>query len=74
MPVATGGCDTGYVLAIYFPETCDKTRTRKEAGFEARLDLGTAAEVYSNASGRGTISLLPAGAAGCVMIRSEVGY
>lgn len=73
-PSGTGRCNAGYDLVVYFPEACEQTRTRNPAGFEAKLELGPIAEVYSNASGRGAITLLPAGAAGCVMIRTEFFY
>lgn len=73
-PVPGGRCDSGYEVVTYLPESCEQARARKPAGFETKLGLGPLAEVYATANGRGSITLMPAGAAGCIMIRTEFFY
>jgi hypothetical protein len=73
-PVVGGRCDGGYDVVIFVPETCEQARARKPPGFDTRLDLGPIAEVYAATSGSGSVTLMPAGATGCIMVRNEFFY
>jgi hypothetical protein len=73
-PATSGRCNSGYDLTIFFPESCEQARIRRQPGFDTRANLGPVAEVFLNESGRGSVAYMPAGPDGCILVRTEVTY
>ena len=72
-PVAGGKCNTSYSSAIYFPQACNITHETLFKSFSKKLDFkADFVEAFSTANGSGMLFLLPAGAGGCVAVKSEI--
>lgn len=72
-PVGENNCNAGYQTTIYFPSSCPQAHQALFPSFATRLQLGDIVEAYANAD-RATLFLLPAGASGCVLVKSELFY
>jgi hypothetical protein len=73
-PVGNGRCNAGYQTTMYFADTCVRTREIVFPTFSSRIEFGNIAEAYATPGGQATVYLLPAGAAGCVAVKSELFY
>lgn len=74
-PAGDGRCDAAYQTTVYLPESCSDAHERVFPRFLTRIDLGSeVADAFATVDGSARLFLLPAGASGCVAVKTEILY
>lgn len=73
-PVAAGGCNAAYQTTVYYPAACPQVQEAVFATFSTKVEFGDIALSFSTPEGGAVIYMLPAGEAGCVVVKTEQFY
>jgi len=73
-PIRGGGCNLAYQTTVYFGEPCAQAREKYYSAFSSQLDFGQVAAAFTTPESPVSLYMIPAGASGCVAVRTESIY
>jgi len=70
-PVAGGKCNSTYQTVVAFPDSCAEVREARFQSFASKVELGKAAESWTDGKGA-YLHMLTVGDRGCVVVKTEM--